>query len=356
MWVTLPIAFVMALGLTPLVIGVLRQRGFIDVPNVRSSHEIPTPRGGGVAVAVAALSALVVGWLITGVSSRALVVAGLGFGLIGLADDIRSRPPFLRLFFQFAVSTAAVLLLLRWTDVHVFAYVVLAITAIVGLVAFVNAFNFMDGINGISVAQAAVAGLAWAIMGTVEGAGQLVVGGGALAGAALGFAPFNVIRARVFLGDVGAYFLGAYMGVLALIGLASGIAPEACLAPTLIYFLDTGTTLVWRIRHGEQWHQPHRHHVYQRLTDAGWSHLRTALFAAGIIGLSAVLGMLAANRALIARLIADAGLVLAAFAYLDWPDAPRPAETSEARNKTPAETAGEAAEPEPRPRRRRSNR
>lgn len=323
MLATLLIGFVMALGLTPIAIGVLRRRGVLDVPNYRSSHEIPTPRGGGIAVGIAALTALIGGWAVTGAGSRALVVAGLGFGLIGLADDIRSRSTAFRLFFQFGVSTAVVLLLFRWTDLPTTAFVVLVAISVVGLVAFVNAFNFMDGINGISVAQAVVAGLAWAMIGTLNDVPQLAVGGGALAGAALGFAPFNMIRARVFLGDVGAYFLGAYLGVLTLIGLASGIVPEACLAPTMIYFLDTGTTLLWRIRNGEQWDQPHHHHVYQRLTDAGWSHVRTASFAAGIIGLCTTLGMLTDDRSLLARLVADAGLALAAFAYLDWPDLPR---------------------------------
>ena len=316
----LPIAASVSLLLTPLAIRVLLKREVMDVPTGRSSHSRPIPRGGGVAVALAAVSALLLVWQFTGTGNPSLVVGGIGFGLIGLADDIRSRSALLRLAAQTFVAAAAVVTLWIQLDMAPVWWMLSAIAGALALVAFVNAFNFMDGINGISVAQSAVGGLAWMVIGVTGDVDQLVVGGAALAGAAIGFAPYNVIKARVFLGDVGAYFLGASMGVLALIGLSEGLPPEAVVAPMLIYLLDTGTTLLWRIRNGERWDQPHRHHVYQRLTDAGWSHVRTALFAAAIIGLCALLGGLTVGGSWSARLIADVGLVLAVFAYLDWPE------------------------------------
>jgi len=318
--IALPVALVVSVICTPLVIRVLLGRDVMDVPSARSSHDRPIPRGGGVAVAVASVSALMFGWAITGTGNQALLVGALGFGLIGLADDVRSRSTVPRLVAQTVVAVASVALLWQHVSLSPSLLIITGAVAAVALVAFVNAFNFMDGINGISVAQSAVGGLAWMVIGLTADVDQLVIGGAALAGAALGFAPFNVPTAQVFLGDVGAYFLGATMGVLALIGLVEGLPPEAVIAPMLIYLLDTGTTLLWRVRNGEQWDQPHRQHVYQRLTDAGWSHVRTALFAAAIIGLCALLGGLTVGGSRTARVIADVGLVLAVFAYLDWPE------------------------------------
>ena len=99
------------------------------------------------------------------------------------------------------------------------------------LVAYTNGFNFMDGIDGISVAQATVAGIVWYVLGRSEHVSSLAVGGAIVAGAVIGFAPFNLLRARMFLGDVGSYFLGAWLAALAVLGLRAGIAPEAVLAP-----------------------------------------------------------------------------------------------------------------------------
>ena len=317
------IALGLSLSITPIVIRMLRRGAVYDVPSARSSHVIPTPRGGGIATALASLLALAIAWTGSPGPAIALAFTATGFGIVGLLDDFNDLSANLRLVVQVILGSAGAFLLLREVDLPVWLVVFTAAVIVVWLMSFVNAFNFMDGINGISVAQTAVAGIAWAVLGATAGEQFLVVAGLAQAGAALGFAPYNLPTARVFLGDVGAYFLGGWMGSIVVLGLRAGLPPEAVLAPLALYLLDTGSTLLWRLRAGEEWRKPHRHHVYQRLTDNGWSHVRTAMFASGIIALCALLGGLAVGGTLMGRLIADLGLVMAIIAYLDWPDESR---------------------------------
>lgn len=161
------------------------------------------------------------------------------------------------------------------------------------VVAYVSVFNFMDEINGISAAQATVAGLHWPLLvGMSEGLPALMGGGGLLVGCAVGFAPFNFPKARVFLGDAGSYFLGAWIGALVVIGIQAGINPETLLAPLALYLADTSTTIIRRVRAGEIWYQPHRCHTYQQLIALGWSHTSTRISVFCVAAGSAAAGML----------------------------------------------------------------
>nr|MDT0665727.1 hypothetical protein [Micromonospora sp. DSM 115978] len=168
--------------------------------------------------------------------------------------------------------------------------------------AFVNAFNFMDGVNGISAVQAMVAAVAYAVLGALHDVAALTTAGAVIAGAAAGFAPFNMPRARIFLGDVGSYSFGAALAVLAMITLLAGIAPEAALAPLVVYLADTGTTLLRRVRAGETWHKPHRSHVYQQLATAGWSHTAVSLTVGAHVAVLSVLGVGAAGSDPVGRI------------------------------------------------------
>jgi UDP-N-acetylmuramyl pentapeptide phosphotransferase/UDP-N-acetylglucosamine-1-phosphate transferase len=111
------------------------------------------------------------------------------------------------------------------------------------VVAVVNAVNFMDGINGISAVTGAVAGAAFAWLGAELDDRTLLVLGAAVAGASLAFLPWNAPRARVFLGDVGSYGLGAALAAGVCLALAAGSTPEAAVGPLALYLADTGTVL-----------------------------------------------------------------------------------------------------------------
>jgi UDP-GlcNAc:undecaprenyl-phosphate GlcNAc-1-phosphate transferase len=303
-------------ALAPLVLVALRRARVLDHPSERSSHDRPTPRGGGVAPAVGALVALAVTPGVHSSQRWALGLTAGGFGLVGLAEDVLGVSARARLAIQVVVSmTAGVLLLDRLTGPTAWR-LLFAVGAILWLVAFVNAYNFMDGINGISVAQAVVTGVTWLLVGSHAESWALAAGGAIAAGAALAFAPFNVARARMFLGDVGSYFIGAWLAAVAVLGLRAGVAPEAVLAPLALYVADTGLTLVRRVARGERWYLPHRDHVYQRLAEVGWSHVQTTTFVAGCVACCGALGAVSLADSAPARVAADLAIACIVSGYL----------------------------------------
>ncbi len=195
------------------------------------------------------------------------------------------------------------------------AGVLLAVAAAVWITGFVNAFNFMDGVNGISGAHALIAGVAYACYAEWGQHPFLLAASLAVAVGALMFLPWNAGRARVFLGDVGSYSLGAALAVLATDAVLRGVPVEAVLGPLALYLADTAWTLQRRIRAGERWLQAHRTHVYQQWCDAGWSHQEVTLLTGALTILLTVAGTVSLSRDLPARAAADLiGLaVLAAY-------------------------------------------
>lgn len=302
----------------PLILHTIRHR-ILDEPNHRSSHDQPTPRGGGLAIFIGALVAMAV---TPGLSiwRLPLALAATGFGLLGLLDDLRTLRARTRLVSQGLVAAITLPLLLRDLSGPVPWKILFGFGVLLWLVSCVNAINFMDGINGISAAQAVVAGIAWAAIGGDQHVAALAAGGLIIAACAVAFAPFNYPRARMFLGDVGSYFLGGWFAVLVVAGLRSGLPIEAVVAPLALGLVDTLSTILRRARRRESLQQAHRDHVYQRLVLAGWSHTLTTGFVALIAtACSAVGAATIALRGSPARWAADAVLVAIVAAYLYSP-------------------------------------
>lgn len=281
-------------GLTPALIKLLIQKDILDNPNERSSHTIPTPRGGG--------------WLALGLPILALIAAPLilptppGFfitlyalagGLVltmcvsGL-DDRFSLGTRVRLAAQLVASVAAVLflpesvrvlpLLPDWLE---------TICLVLGLVWMMNLTNFIDGINGITAVNgiATAAGMAVLGMGSVF----LPLSGALLIGGLAGFLVWNWGQAKIFMGDVGSVPLGLWLGFgLILVAAQFGLIPALLLA--FYPVMDASYTLIRRaIRRQKIW-QAHREHFYQQAVQNGRTHAMTstliALFNALCIGLA----------------------------------------------------------------------
>jgi UDP-N-acetylmuramyl pentapeptide phosphotransferase/UDP-N-acetylglucosamine-1-phosphate transferase len=263
-------------------------------PNARSSHRVPTPQGGGIAVVAAALgvaaAALSAGDALT--SDFAVVaVASLLLAVVGAVDDIRPLPPAPRLLIQFAAVTAVVAAAdLRVLPEAVPLWAERSLTVLAG-VWFVNLANFMDGVDWITVAEmvpmtafVAAAG----VLGVISAPAVLTAA--ALCGALLGFAPFNRPVARLFLGDVGSLPIGLVAGWLLLHLAAAGAVAAAVLLP-LYYLADATITLLRRLARRERVWEAHRTHFYQQATDKGLS----ALAVSGrVFGLNVALAVLAA--------------------------------------------------------------
>jgi UDP-N-acetylmuramyl pentapeptide phosphotransferase/UDP-N-acetylglucosamine-1-phosphate transferase len=299
----------------PVTIPLLR-RAAVDVPNTRSSHSVPTPRGGGAPIAVGLVGAAV---LIHGTNAVTFAIAVAAFAAIGFADDLATLPVSRRLLMQGLASLAIAVMLTGRAGLPPAVATAAAVVVAVWLIGFVNAFNFMDGVNGISAAHALIGGAVYAALGWWRPDAFLAAAGAAVAAGALAFLPWNAVRARVFLGDAGSYGLGVALAVLAAYSVIRGIAPEAALAPLALYLADTGWTLQRRIRAGERFFEAHRTHTYQLLCDVGWSHQRVTMATSAVTATLCLLGAasLAGHPAL--RAGADlAGLALLA-AYLRSP-------------------------------------
>ena len=304
-----------SLAMTGLLVPVLRRLGLHDVPNDRSLHAKRIPRGGGIAVVLAALLAAL-GAEKTDAGELGVVLgAALVLGTVGLVDDVRSLPPIVRLAAQGIVALAASLAVARLAgDVGPWApaFVVVATAA---TVAYVNAFNFMDGVNGISALNAAVCGAWFAWLGHDYDITALLLVGAALAGAALGFLPWNV-SSRIFLGDAGSYGVGALIATTCALGWGAGAPGPLVVAPTLIYFADTGWVILKRAWAGQPLTQAHRGHVYQRLVLWGWPHWAAAGWSAALAGVICVVAaVLHGGQPMVAFLLA----ALVVLAYLATP-------------------------------------
>jgi len=272
----------------PMVIRFLQWRQVLDVPNVRSSHTIAVPRGGGLAVVLGSLVGAVVGLIADGsfsVQAVILLMAAAGFAALGLADDLYDVGAIARLVFQLVGAVAVSGTLTVVARDRPSALLVLAILGTLWIVAFVNAFNFMDGVNAISGVTAALAGAWFGAWAGHDGDVTVAVVSWALVGAAIAFLPWNAPRARVFLGDVGSYGIGALLAMLAFVTWLRTHDAWVALAPLAVYLADTAFTMMARAQRGEPLLKAHRSHVYQRLTNHGLSHLgsTTVVAAASVV-------------------------------------------------------------------------
>lgn len=279
--------------LRPLVAW-LAARAVIDLPNERSSHSHPTPRGGGIAVVAAILLAGAV-WVsrLDAGAFGVLLAAMAALALLSWFDDrLRGLPIALRLGAQ-AAAVALGLALLP-LDASLFGGAVpLWLDRLVCFLAwlwFTNLFNFMDGINGITGTQTAAIGFGLAALALLD-AVALPLGGLALiaAAAGLGFLPWNWGRAKVFLGDVGSVPLGYLLGGLLLHAALQGQWAAALILP-LYYWLDATITLLRRLLRGEKIWQAHRQHFYQQASRKFGNHAavvrRLAALNAALVGLA----------------------------------------------------------------------
>jgi UDP-N-acetylmuramyl pentapeptide phosphotransferase/UDP-N-acetylglucosamine-1-phosphate transferase len=269
-------------------------------PNARSSHDIPTPQGGGLAVVLATAIALGANALTAGpelaTPADALLPLGAAVALltaVGATDDIFPLSPSLRLSIQ-AVAVAVVVLTTPDT-LRALQFAPLPAERAVEIVAglwFVNLVNFMDGIDWMTVAEvvpstAALFGFALA------GAAPAPVGPVALAlcGAVLGFAPFNRPKAKLFLGDVGSLPIGLLLFWLLTQLAGSGHLAAAILLP-LYYVADATVTLLRRAARGERLTEAHRSHFYQLAVIRGLPVLTVVRWVAAVNVALAVLAAL----------------------------------------------------------------
>ncbi len=273
------VAFAASALLTGLVRRYALSRAVLDIPNERSLHTVPTPRGGGIAIVVVvsfAHAACVVAGLLPLASGLAWGGAALLLAALGWADDRRPLPARTRLCIQVVIALVALAVITGAAPASALWQAVAVVVGGVAFVWFVNLYNFMDGADGLAAIQATVAAGTLGMLAAIDGDTGVAAVALALAGASAGFLRWNRAPARIFLGDVGSYFLGGYLGLLACHLLARGDAIWHWLILLAPFITDASLTLARRILAGERWWAAHRTHAYQQLVTAGWSHARLA--------------------------------------------------------------------------------
>ena len=278
-------AIAASIAVTRLVLNELKRRSILDLPNQRSSHQHPTPRGGGIAV----VAVIAMCWSVPALHSpipAALLIGALLLAFLSWIDDLKTVKIIVRLSAQFAAVILGLFFLdnegyllqglaPKWLD-RVFAALV--------WVWFINLFNFMDGIDGIASIETMVISFGITILSitspSIAPEPWLSL---SILGAAAGFLKSNWPPAKLFLGDVGSIPLGYILGGLLLLVAMRGAWQVALILP-LYFLLDSTITLCRRLLRLQPIWRAHKEHFYQKAVSAGKSHAEVTT-AVAILGL-----------------------------------------------------------------------
>lgn len=275
-----------AAGICFIGLWLLLRRGGLrqDIPNDRSSHTIPTPRGGGVAFGIA--------WFLTchrylysdvsiSIVDHLTVIGTMAFFILGIVEDRRPMSARLRLVLQALIAVGAVASGLSWQREAIFTaqwqwpVVIGSILSVLWILWMVNLVNFMDGINGITALFALISLSAFAMWSHTPASMFALIGMGAVAV----FLPYNFPKARIFMGDSGSYFLGALLAFLPINLNIESDFPGLLTASLMMspFIADATITLVMRLLRGENVTQAHRSHFYQKASVLSGSHTKVTL-------------------------------------------------------------------------------
>lgn len=281
-------AYISAFLLTYIGVEIFRRwslrRELFDIPNERSSHVEPTPRGGGLIIDVVCLALFLIYCLIFQTNDYWSYFAGaIIVVLVSWLDDLYTVSSIWRFLCHSLAAILVVWGLGFWETVYIpFAGTIFfgqigQVITFFWIVWMINAYNFMDGIDGIAGTQALTAGIGWLVIGGLYGIDNTAFYGGVVAFSSLGFLIHNWQPAKIFMGDVGSAFLGYTFAVLPLIALKETgkeqfFLPVIAVTLVLLFVFDSLITLFKRLLRREKVWQAHREHIYQNLVISGFSH------------------------------------------------------------------------------------
>ena len=277
------ILFSLSFALTYLIKNYYIKNTLLDEVNERSSHTIPTPHGGGIAIAITWFIGLLYLHFLNEIDSRLFytLMIGIVISVVSFFDDIYELSPKFRMLVQSAVSVSAIVVLggldsLEFGLFTISNQIITNIFAFLLIVWFINLYNFLDGINGYAGSEALFLGIAGFLL---FGASHFIV----LAVTVLGFLYWNWNKAKIFMGDVGSTLLGYNVAIFTLY--YANQEPTNLWTWIIlfgVFWFDATLTLVRRKLNGEQLSLAHKKHAYQRLNQAGWSHYKVANYSIAI--------------------------------------------------------------------------
>jgi UDP-GlcNAc:undecaprenyl-phosphate/decaprenyl-phosphate GlcNAc-1-phosphate transferase len=305
MLMALGVALAVAAALTWPVRALAFKIGAIARTGARHVHTGVMPTAGGLAIFIGFwVAMLTMHWPPTR-PVLAMLVGSLILLAICLTDDIKNLAPLPRLFAQFVVALVAYYGGVRITGltdplsvVHGYHYISLGWwsvpVTILWIMAVTNAMNWLDGLDGLVAGVSAMAGITMMVGAWTLGEPVVVVAAAALAGACLGFLPFNFNPAKIFMGDTGSMFLGYALACISVIGPYKSTTAIAVLVPLLMLgvpIFDTTSAIVRRLREGRSPLAADRGHIHHRLIDRGLSMRQAVLIIYLLTGVLCVVAL-----------------------------------------------------------------
>lgn len=253
----------------------------MDIPNARSSHTVPTPRGGGMAFVMVFLLSLPLLYALSIIPSTmlwALGGAGLLIAIVGFLDDKQHIPARWRLLAHFTAAIWLLYWFYGFPSITLFTLIIpssiTTLLAVFYLVWLLNLYNFMDGIDGIASVEAISVCVGGVICYLITGHDLFIISPLLLAASVLGFLIWNFPPAKIFMGDAGSGFLGIVLGGLSI--QAAWLSIESFIAWLIllgVFIVDATWTLIHRVLRSQKIYEAHRSHAYQFATRIIGGHL-----------------------------------------------------------------------------------
>ena len=298
------LAAVVSFAATPLVKSLAFKVGAVDVPkDNRRMHKVPIPRLGGLAIFIGFMASILL-FAEINTEMKSILLGAVIIVVLGVVDDIMALPAMLKFVVQIAAALIPALngvQILAFSNPNIFSeslYWVLGGLSVpftvLWIVAITNAVNLIDGLDGLANGVSAISATTMLVIALVGGQSQVAIVLAALVGACVGFMPYNINPAKMFMGDTGATFLGYILATMSIQGLFKYYAVISFVVPFLILGLpifDTSFAFIRRIAHGQSPMHADRSHIHHRLIDMGLNQkqaVATLYVISAILGLSAV--------------------------------------------------------------------
>jgi len=328
------VAFLIAFLLTPVVKKLAIKVKAIDIPNEkRRVHDHPIPRMGGLAIVIGFTIATLLYVALTYNTTSSILdkqLIGLFLGIIvieivGVFDDIYQLKAWHKLFFQIVAASIVVICGIRiegFTNPFVEnGYIDLGIFSVpitmIWIIGITNAINFIDGLDGLAAGIASISSLSLLFISIMLGNIESVILTAALAGATLGFLPFNFNPAKIFMGDSGSTFLGFTLGTVAIMGMIKSYTVIAVIAPLIVLGLpifDTTFAIIRRLLKGQSPMCADRGHLHHRLVDAGLTQKQTVLILYAVSAALGIIGFMLVQSGILKIVLLIIAIVIFAFA------------------------------------------